>query len=361
MIPRQVTILCAALCLGVAACSAPTGGGSEVEPPPAATAAPLVPTPTEVEPPPTATTVTSEPTPTEAVQAEVESAPAEEGPASGDPLFGFKQALVLALSTPPRDYAALTTYMGDSFDFMIWYGNGERMAPAEAATALESTFLPPGSTLTFEGDPDFQALMDENPYQLFGNAADFLWARGWGSSGNDEALLIISEGADGSPYWSGILYAVDGFERPPLFDVPEWVPLPEEMCVDLADSVFRTLGVTATYDTAAGFYDHIEGTAGTCCRVMVTGTGWDFAGHVEVFDQLANMLTTMGWTHDMYYDGGGPTGTMGGFRRDSGLILVLVGWEPAPEAECPPDQPIYACELTPEQMLYTITLSAAMQ
>jgi hypothetical protein len=112
---------------------------------------------------------------------------------------------------------------------------------------------------------------------------------------------------------------------------------------------------------AAPFDDYIGGTSGTGCLISVPGTGADFAGHSEVFAQLEGMLTTMGWTRDINYDGGGPTGTLGGFRRDSALILVLVGWEPSADANCPQDQPIFACDLAPEQKLYTITLSAAMQ
>jgi hypothetical protein len=310
-----------------------------------------------------ATPVPFVPTPTEDVQVAVDSPSAEEGPASGDPAFGFKQALVLALSAPPRDYAALTTYMSDSFEIMIWYGNGEQMPPAQAATSLENAFLPPGNTLTFVDNPDYEALIGGNPFQFYVGAYDFLFARGWGSSGNDEAILTISEEADGSYTWSGILYANDGFAaNPPPQSASGWMPLPEGICTDLRDSVGSTLGAaTVTLEMAAPFDDYIGGTSGTGCLISVPGTGADFAGHSEVFAQLEGMLTTMGWTRDINYDGGGPTGTLGGFRRDSALILVLVGWEPSADANCPQDQPIFACDLAPEQKLYTITLSAAMQ
>jgi hypothetical protein len=33
-----------------------------------------------------------------------------------------------------------------------------------------------------------------------------------------------------------------------------------------------------------------------------------------------------------------------------------MGWKLAPGVTCPPDQPISACPLTPEQKIYTVTI-----
>jgi hypothetical protein len=46
-------------------------------------------------------------------------------------------------------------------------------------------------------------------------------------------------------------------------------------------------------------------------------------------------------------------------RKDDMLALASVEMEPAPEANCPQDRPISECELTPEQMNYTITVTFA--
>ena len=134
------------------------------------------------------------------------------------------------------------------------------------------------------------------------------------------------------------------------------------MCEDLKTAVAQELGtVDIRLELIARFEDILSGTYGTGCLITVTGTGADFADPWEVFTQLEGMLVGLGWTPDENYRADGPTGTGGGFRRDSGLILVMVEWVPSPDADCPPDQPIGACELAPEQRLYTITLSAAMQ
>jgi hypothetical protein len=44
-----------------------------------------------------------------------------------------------------------------------------------------------------------------------------------------------------------------------------------------------------------------------------------------------------------------------------GLMLITVGWEPSPEVQCPEDQPISACDLKPEQQLYTVQIQTAMK
>ena len=122
------------------------------------------------------------------------------------------------------------------------------------------------------------------------------------------------------------------------------------------------LGVTDIgLETNAPFEDYLGGTYGKGCLISVSGSGADFANVFDVFMQLKNMLENMGWTPDPQYVADGPISTSGGFRRDTGLMLVSVGWEPSPDANCPQDQAISACSVTPEQQIYTITLSAAMQ
>ena len=135
-----------------------------------------------------------------------------------------------------------------------------------------------------------------------------------------------------------------------------WRPLDPAECGDLADAMAQILSADVT-TRQAPFLDRANGTAGVGCQLLVTGTGQDF--DMMAFDALSGMLASKGWEEDIQYGGGGPTGLLGGFRKESGLCLLLVGWEPSEDANCPQDQPITACELTPEQHLYTITLDCA--
>jgi tetratricopeptide (TPR) repeat protein len=135
-------------------------------------------------------------------------------------------------------------------------------------------------------------------------------------------------------------------------------PLSPAVCDDLANAMSQALGVdVATVE--APFQDYVSGKAGTGCQATATGTGLDFESFVAVADTLREMLRYQRWREDFMYAADGPTGTGTGFRRAGELCLLTVGWEPSADANCPQDQPISACQLTPEQQLYTIELNCA--
>ncbi len=135
-------------------------------------------------------------------------------------------------------------------------------------------------------------------------------------------------------------------------------PLDSAVCSDLSKTMVQTLGVAVTTEEAP-FMDHISGKAGTGCQMTATGTGLDFENFWSVAEALREALGSQGWQADFMYAADGPTGTGNGFRKGNALCLFSVGWEPSEDANCPQDQPISACELAPEQKLYTIRLNCA--
>ena len=135
-------------------------------------------------------------------------------------------------------------------------------------------------------------------------------------------------------------------------------PLSPAVCSDLANAMAQTLGVEVA-TAEAPFQDYISGKAGTGCQATAKGTGLDFENFVVVADALREMLRYQGWQEDSMYAADGPTGTGTGFQRAGELCLLTVGWEPSADADCPQDQPISACQLAPEQQLYTIELNCA--
>ena len=129
-------------------------------------------------------------------------------------------------------------------------------------------------------------------------------------------------------------------------------------CSDLANAMAQTLGVEVA-TAEARFQDYIGGKTGAGCQTTATGTGLDFNDFWSVAEDLKGMLEAQGWQEEISYMADGPTGTGGGFRKDNGLCLLMVGWEPSEDADCPTDKPIGLCELSPEQKLYTIELNCA--
>lgn len=138
----------------------------------------------------------------------------------------------------------------------------------------------------------------------------------------------------------------------------DFQPLSATACSDLADAMAQTLGVDPMTEEAP-FEDYISRKTGRGCQITAGGTGLDFESFQSVFEELKAMLTAQGWQEDMMYQADGPTGTGTGFHKEQGLCLLTVGWEPSEDAECPTDKPIYECELTPEQQIYTIVLNCA--
>jgi tetratricopeptide (TPR) repeat protein len=135
-------------------------------------------------------------------------------------------------------------------------------------------------------------------------------------------------------------------------------PLSPAVCDDLANAMAQTLGVDVV-TAEAPFQDYISGKAGTGCQATAKGTGLDFENLLVVANALREVLRYQGWQEDSMYAADGPTGTGTGFRRAGELCLLIVGWEPSEDANCPQDQPISACQLAPEQQLYTIELNCA--
>jgi hypothetical protein len=107
------------------------------------------------------------------------------------------------------------------------------------------------------------------------------------------------------------------------------------------------------------FADPLTGETGKGCVLTAMATGMKFSDPASVRSVLVNGF--LGWNEQINYQADGPTGASTAMTRDMGLLLIVVEWIPSPDANCPADQPISACNLTPEQKLYTIQISAAQK
>jgi putative hemolysin len=135
------------------------------------------------------------------------------------------------------------------------------------------------------------------------------------------------------------------------------LPSPE-MRENLVDGLTQALGMAVTTEQVP-FQNYISGEIGIGWQATATGTGLDFESYMVVAEALRGALESRGWQEDIQYAGGGPTGILTGYRQANALCLSVAGWEPSEDADCPSEEPISACELAPEQQLYTITLTCA--
>jgi len=133
-------------------------------------------------------------------------------------------------------------------------------------------------------------------------------------------------------------------------------PLSMEVCDGQAQAMSHTLDDLIPTQSETPLSDPVTGAAGTVCRSTVTGTGVQFESPQAVVNDLGGMLKEQGWTEDPMLAAGGPTGIGAGYRKGDQICMASAMWQPDASANCPKDQPISACQVTPEQQNYTVIL-----
>lgn len=135
--------------------------------------------------------------------------------------------------------------------------------------------------------------------------------------------------------------------------IPAYQPLSLQDCQTLQADLTRAFGMRFTLiDTP--FTDPITGASGMACTLEANGTGADFGTLPEVMTKVRSVLA--GWQENPLYAADSPTASMTAFTRDRALLVAMASWEPRADADCPTDQPISACPLTPEQQLFSVRL-----
>jgi hypothetical protein len=134
-----------------------------------------------------------------------------------------------------------------------------------------------------------------------------------------------------------------------------YAPLPAGDCKQVRSQARNALGVTFSMDEAA--FNTAAGERGIACVLAANGTGANFSSVDAAMSALRGAFSD--WSEDPAFAADGPTGSSRGLRRDKDLMLITVQWQPSADAQCPADQPISACNLSPEQQLYTVVIQAA--
>ena len=124
-------------------------------------------------------------------------------------------------------------------------------------------------------------------------------------------------------------------------------PLPMEVCDGQAQAMAHALDVLEVTQSEAPLSDPVTGASGTGCQATVTGTGEQFTSPDAVVKTLGSMLEDQGWTADPMLQAGGPTAIDAGYRKGNQICWAGAGWRPDASANCPKDQPVSACPVTP--------------
>ncbi len=246
--------------------------------------------------------------------------------------------------TPPMILYAVDPISGE------WYATETSQAEGEAAYQLE---VAPGS------------------YQVFAFAESGAYV-GYSVNGMELSAVAVMAGQTVTDI---NLYPPGQSECGNLFSVPaspdgrfeatsdmcilpeNFTPLDEAECSQIADELSMQYGLAAE-TSQASYTDPITQLTGTSCLIVLEGSAVQFENLANVHTTITQVLNRLTFIEDTALgQGDGPTGFMIGFRQGNKTCRVLAEWVPAEDANCPTDQPITACDLTPEQMLYTLTLN----
>jgi hypothetical protein len=145
----------------------------------------------------------------------------------------------------------------------------------------------------------------------------------------------------------------------PAIGSTPYVPVTLSVCQSLQEMATQAISVTFTLEASADFSDPVTGETGKSCTLTAKGTGNEFSDPGQVTAKLVSGF--LGFTEQPAYQANGPTGAATAVTRDMAVVLISVEWAPAAGANCPSNQPISACDLKPEQKLYTIKIQAAMK
>jgi TolB protein len=299
----------------------------------------------------------------------------------------------------------------------VWdYYNGE-CDPDTAPAAVWQTYTNAEAGFSIQTPPTWsqQTLPDQNDGAIHGEAftgaeggVEVYWGVGFGGActtgtvavqlAQGETTACYTKNSDGSEVWSQIGYVVDGGNSfsvraytsdaqqsshdlvlqvlatltfmPPSATGLTIQPLSMEVCDGQAQAMAHTLEVLVGAKTTTPIIptqseepleDWVNNASGTGCMATVTGTGELYESPSAVVNALGSMLLEQGWTKDPQLDAGGPTGIGEGYRKSDQICLTAAQWQPDDSANCPKDQPVTACVVTPAQQNYTITLNSGVE
>ena len=115
-----------------------------------------------------------------------------------------------------QDYTQLQSAMGRDFVLANWGSEGRAVPPAVAIIQLRNHYLSAGSAVALPTKVDWTKLLDgHDPLTLWApqaQAAKAIYVTGLGADQQAEALLIVAQQTDGTPYWYSMLVAPGGFQ-----------------------------------------------------------------------------------------------------------------------------------------------------
>lgn len=126
----------------------------------------------------------------------------------------------LAAALEQHDYAQLQNLMGDSFVLADGYAKGRSLPSQVALVQLRNHYLLPSSAIAFSttvvSEDMWRNLFEGSDGLALGDfslgTVKALYATGLSANQRGEALLLLAQQPNGTPYWHSMVVAPDGFQ-----------------------------------------------------------------------------------------------------------------------------------------------------
>jgi hypothetical protein len=127
-------------------------------------------------------------------------------------------------------------------------------------------------------------------------------------------------------------------------------PLPAAECQQFATQTQAATG----FPMRAGeddFTDLTDGSEGRACHIQGSASGQAYAAPADLMAKIGKVFPD--WRSDANRDADGPGGSEKGYVNGNRIATIQVSWEPGPGVSCSDKEPLSACNILPQQKLWT--------
>jgi hypothetical protein len=130
-------------------------------------------------------------------------------------------------------------------------------------------------------------------------------------------------------------------------------PIPAAECQTFATQVQGAVGFAAKSEED-DFTDLTDRSEGRSCHISASASNQAYAAPSDLITKVAAVFGS--WQDDPARAESGPAEADKGFVSGSRIATVEVSWEPGPGATCSDKEPLSACNIQPQQKLWSVTV-----
>jgi hypothetical protein len=130
-------------------------------------------------------------------------------------------------------------------------------------------------------------------------------------------------------------------------------PIPAAECQTFAGQVQAAVGFAAK-TSEDDFTDLADRSEGRSCHISASASGQAFTAPADLMTKAAPVFAA--WQNDPARADSGPAEIEKGFVSGNRIATIDVSWEPGPGVTCSDTQPLSACNIQPQQKLWTVTV-----